>query len=1047
MRRILVVVATLALSASGRIYAQETGTITGVVTSESEVPLAGVSVRVGQTNLLAVTDADGRYTITGVPAGSHTLLAHSVGYSQAEQSVTVEAGSTVTLDVQLAAQVLELEGVVAVGYGTLRRQDVTGSVADVQMENIQNRPIRGATEALTAQTPGVRVVTSTGAPGSGAQVQVRGLSAIGAGSTPLYVVDGVPITGSTAVGARDFTIRSPLADIPPNEIESISVLKDASAAAIYGSQASNGVVIITTRRGQASDRPQIEVQAYTGLQTADWDRFPQLANATEFATFMNRRWRQLNPGASLSEMPEEWQDPETYGEGTNWFDEVLQRAPTHSLTASVSGGNDRLRAYLSTSFLRQDGLVIGSDYRRINARANVDATLSDRLTLGFTLAPTYSTRSLATEGGVGRAGGFGSSMHAWPTDSPYEEDGSLKKMVWGWTGGQDLRNPVNVLREMVNDQSSLRTLVSSYLDFQVLDGVQLRSSFSVDWADGETTEFEPSTLWTVSGPSIPEGQFLTSRSLNWTSENTINVDRRIGADHGFQLLGGFTAQQSTSQGSDFTGEDFPNDEIQTLNAAATIIGETSEESWSMASVFGRVNYSLLDRYVVTATLRTDGSSRFGRASRWGTFPSAAVAWNFSQERFMEDVSFVQDAKLRVSLGFTGNNQIGNYSSIGEVEGADYVIGGSQAAGTRIESLANPDLGWERTREWNVGVDAFLFDRVSLTAEAYQRVTKDLLLSLELPTASGFGDVTANLGSIQNTGFEIGVTTQNVDRGSFSWTTNANVSVNRNKALDLGAADTLLSGTSLEGVNTHITMVGEPIAQFFGYRRTGIYTEEDIADPNVPKYAGAVPTDVKFKDVNGDGVIRQREDFEVIGSPWPDFTWGMTNNVRYGQFDFRLTVDGQVGGQRLNRNLGTIENIDGPFNVSKEYVDNMFIDWDSIGDGKTPASGSSSAAGRRAFRDVHDGWVEDAGFVWIRNVQLAYNLPERFASALSARRANVYVSIDNPYIFTPFHGNPMTEPNAELTAQGSPDTPNLTPGVDNFSYPIARFWTVGINLGL
>lgn len=1047
MRRIFVVVVALALSVSPHIYAQETGTITGLVGTENEVPLAGASVRVGQTNLFAVTEADGRYTITGVSAGGHTLLVRSVGYAQSEETVTVSAGETVTVDIQLVAQVLELEGVVAVGYGTLRRQDVTGSVADVQMENIRNRPIRGATEALTAQTPGVRVVTSTGAPGSGAQVQIRGLSAIGAGSTPLYVVDGVPITGSTATGARDFTIRSPLSDIPPNEIESISVLKDASAAAIYGSQASNGVVIITTRRGQASDRPQIEVQAYTGMQTVDWDRFPEMANATEFATFMNRRWRQLNPGASPGEMPEEWQNPEQYGEGTNWFDEVLQSAPTHSLTASVSGGSDRLRAYLSTGFLRQDGLVIGSEYQRINMRANVDATLSDRLSLGFTLAPTYSTRSLETQGGSGRGGGFGSSMHAWPTDSPYEDDGTLKKLVWGWVGGRDLRNPVNVLQELVNDQSSLRTLVSSYLDFQALDGVQLRSSLSVDWSDGETKRFEPSTLWSAGGPSIPQGQFLTGRSLSWTSENTVNVDRRIGADHGFQLLGGFTAQQSTFQGSDFTGQDYPDDVVQTLNAAATIVGSTDESSWSMASVFGRVNYSLFDRYVLTATLRADGSSRFGEASRWGTFPSAAIAWNFSQERFMEDVSFIQDGKLRVSLGFTGNNQIGNYSSIGTMQSYDYVFGGSQVPGTRIDSLANPDLGWERTREWNVGLDAFLFNRLSVTAEAYQRVTKDLLLSLELPTASGFGHVTANLGSIQNTGFEVGVTTQNVNRSDFSWTTNANISFNRNKALGLGAADTLLSGTSLEGVNTHITMVGQPIAQFFGYRRTGIYTEEDIADPNVPKYAGAVATDVKFKDVNGDGVIRQREDFEVIGSPWPDFTWGITNNIRYGQFDFRLTVDGQVGGQRLNRNLGTIENIDGPFNVTKHYVDNMFIDWDSIGDGVTPAAGSSSAAGRRAFRDVHDGWVEDAGFVWIRNVQLAYNLPERFASALSARRANVYVSIDNPYIFTPFNGNPMTEPNADLTAQGSPNTPNLTPGVDNFSYPIARFWTFGINLGL
>lgn len=419
----------------------------------------------------------------------------------------------------------------------------------------------------------------------------------------------------------------------------------------------------------------------------------------------------------------------------------------------------------------------------------------------------------------------------------------------------------------------------------------------------------------------------------------------------------------------------------------------------------------------------------------------------SREPFLGNVKFLQDAKLRLSHGYTGNNQIGNYSALGTALRADYVFGGTQVAGTRIESLANPDLGWERTREWNVGLDALLFNRVTLVADAYQRVTQDLLLSLELPTASGFGSVTSNRGSIQNTGFEAGLTTRNFEGERFRWNTTLNVSVNRNKALDLGASDTLLSGASMEQVNTHITVVGKPIGRFIGYRIIGIYTPQDIADPSVAKYAGAVAGDVKFKDVNGDGVIRQREDFEVIGTPWPKFTWGVTNAIDYGPLSLRTIIDGQVGGQRLNRNLATIENIDGPFNVSKEYVKNMFISWDSIGDGKTPAAGSSSAAGRRAFRDVNDRWVEDADFVWIRNVQLTYTLPERVTRALSANRASVYASISNPYIFTRFSGNPQTESNQNLTAQGSPTSPSLSPGVDNFTYPLARLWTLGVTISL
>jgi hypothetical protein len=347
---------------------------------------------------------------------------------------------------------------------------------------------------------------------------------------------------------------------------------------------------------------------------------------------------------------------------------------------------------------------------------------------------------------------------------------------------------------------------------------------------------------------------------------------------------------------------------------------------------------------------------------------------------------------------------------------------------------------------NVGLDAsFAGGRIDLVADAYQRETDDLLLSLELPVASGFGSVVANQGSIQNRGFEFGINTRNIDTDRFSWSSNFNLSVNRNKALDLGASDTLRTGTSMEGANTHLTVVGGPVGLFYGYRIEGVYSAADIANPAVAKFAGAVESDPKFKDVNGDGIIRQTEDFEVIGTPYPDFTWGFTNTARYGPVDFRITIDGAVGGQRLNRNLATVENIDGPFNVTKAYVRQMWISPDSIGDGMTPGAGGSSTTGRRMFRDVSDRWVEDAGYVWIRNIALGWDLPERFT--FNARRARLNVSLQNPWIFSSFNGNPQTESNQLLSAGGSPNSPNLTPGVDNFSYPISRVFTIGIDLGL
>jgi TonB-dependent starch-binding outer membrane protein SusC len=1055
MRWISVLLLSLLLVVPQSGYAQATGTISGVVTGTGGRPLTGASVAVAGTSRGTQTDAQGRFTITAVPAGSRTVRATFAGYTEANRTVTVAAGQTATLNITLTAQALALEGVVATGYATQRRQDVTGAVVGVQQENIASLPVAGATQALAAQIPGVNVITSTGAPGAGAQVQVRGVSAVGAGSTPLYVVDGFPITGSDAGGgAINFTNRNPLNDIPPNDIESITVLKDASAAAIYGSRASNGVVIITTKKGRATNTPRIDINAYTGWQSADMNTLPQVANATEFATFMNRRFRQLG-----GPIPAEWQNPASYGEGTNWFDEVLVTAPMTNVTASLSGGSERVRGYFSAGYFDQDGVLLNSGYKRGNVRANLDADINDWITVGLNVAPTYTVRSLNSIGGENRGGGLGSAMVAFPTDPARDASAdTLIRLVRGTPAGRTLANPIIQLTDRRNDQTNLRMLGTSYVNLSgsgFLEGVQFRSSVNLDWQDSDTETFNPSTIWGASGPSIPSGSYSTSGYLSWLNENTVNVDRMIGENSRLQVLAGATFQEEIENSGSFNGSLFPDDDIQTLNAAQTITGNTGEQGWSLASVLGRVNYTLLDRYVLTGTIRSDGSSRFGSDNRWGTFPSAAVAWNVSREPFLENVNFVQDLKIRASLGYTGNNQIGNYPSLGVVNRVDYVFNNAAVAGRNLNTLQNPELGWERTREINLGVDAFFLDhRAGLTVDLYRRKTEDLLLNLELPTASGFGSVTANQGSVQNQGLEVGLNTTNLDTRNFRWTTNLNGSITRNKALDLGASDTLRSGASMESANTHITVVGQPIALFYGYKIIGVYSQADINNACVlaaPKpdcvaiFPGAKESDVRFKDVNGDGIIRQTEDFEVIGTPYPDFTWGMTNTMTYGPLDLRFTLDGSVGGQRLNRNLASIENIDGPFNVTKAYVQNMWISPDSTGDGLTPGAGGSSAAGRRMFRDVSDRWVEDAGFVWMRNVTLRYNLPS--GMLFNARNGSVYLGLQNPWIWSSFHGNPQVQTGQTLSANGSSSSTSLTPGVDNFSYPLARTLTIGIDLGL
>jgi len=1021
------------------VFAQ-TGTISGTITDQATgTPLPGATVIIVSTEQGASTDLDGRYTISNVEPGTYVLSARYVGYEETlEEGVVVRAGETVEIDFALIEQTVGLEEVLVVGYGTQRSEDVTGSVAVVDVENIENLPIAGPDQALTAQIPGVEVMTPTGVPGGGTQIRVRGIGAVGAGSSPLYVVDGFPLSDEDQYGAM---IRNPLNDIPPGDIESITVLKDASAAAIYGSRASNGVVIINTKSGRAGAF-ELDVSAYAGVQAVPSREIPNLLNARDFAEFQKRVYEGRIADGLAEEVPEEYRNPEQYGEGTNWFKEVTRPAPTYNLQASLSGGSERIRSYFSVGYLSQEGIVLNTGYNRLSLRANLDASLSDRLQVGLNLAPTYSRRALAATGGTGRGGGFGQTGIASPMVSPYDEEGNLVPMI-GNTGTWSFPNPILELESLDDNSTTFRALGTAFASYEILDGLTLRSSMNVDWGDYDRQFFRPSIIGNVNvdPPSIPSGTYNTETHLNWISESTLNLNRQFGPAHHFDGLAGFTIQQERVTSGVFNGSNFPDDDIRTLNAAGVITGNTGEQEWSLMSFLARVNYTLLNRYVITATVRTDGSSRFGADNRWGTFPSAALAWNIGNEPFMENVAPIQELKLRASYGVTGNNQIGNYGHLGQVVRDDYILGGSLAPGRRLATLANGLLGWETTREFNVGLDASLLNyRLNVTLDAYQRDTDNLLLELELPRTSGFGSVMENRGKIRNRGLELALNSVNVDAGTFSWSSNFNIAFNRNKTLSLGANnEPLRTGQSYEGSPTHITIVGQPVAQFYGYVIEGIYeTEEDLK--KYPSFPGATIGNVRYRDVNGDGVItRGDDDFAVIGSPYPDFTFGFTNTLTLGNFSLRAIIDGAMGGERILLSNASFENIDGLFNVSYDYFNNMWISPEQPGDGKTPTVRGTGNA-RVMFRDISNRWVSDASFVWLRNVTLRYNLPEQLLQGVS-RGASIYFGIQNALLFSPYRGNPQTS----MASQRGGDSAALTPGVDHFSYPLPRTFTLGIDL--
>jgi TonB-dependent starch-binding outer membrane protein SusC len=1014
--------------------AQAQEVVTGTVVAEEDgEALPGVSVLVKGTQRGTVTDIDGEFSIE---ASEGEILSFSyIGYTN--RDFALEGGMT-NIEVALSSSMGDLGEVVVVGYGTQRSQDLTGSVGVVPMKNIQDLPVAGLDMALTGQVAGVQINTSNGVPGGGPDIQVRGVGAVGAGSQPLYVVDGFPLPTTTN------QTSNPINDIPPQDIESISILKDASATAIYGSRGANGVVIITTKRG-ADGKVNVQVGANTGVQAIPQQGRPDLMNASEFAQWRNnaisdRIRYEEGREPTLNDIPEEYRDPASLGEGTNWFDEISRVAPMSDLNVSISGGNENINTYVSAGYFNQDGVVIGTGFERFSLRANVNANLTDKLSVGINLAPTFTNRERAITGGAGRGEqGFGEAMVASPLAPVYLPDGSFNPMIQS-PGTFDYPNPVMNLTQTDDQTNQTRMLINAFLEYEITPDLRFKTTFNTDMQNSRREFYRPTFIGELNfpPPTVGTAQLTEMGYFNWLNENTLNYDKTFGDHHHFSALAGFTIQKQTNHFSTFTGEQFPDDDVRMFNAAARIVGDSDRQEWSLISYLARVNYAYMDKYLFTGTVRRDGSSRFGRDNRWGVFPSMALGWRLSEEGFMRDNDWVSDLKLRASYGVSGNFEIGNYTHLSQIVDSDYVFGGGLAGGRRMGNLGNPNLGWERMTEINFGVDfGILDDRIVFTADIYQRNTRDLLLSVEIPHSSGFGEVTENRGDVQNRGIEFAFTSRNIVSSDFDWTTNFNIAVNRNKVLALGRTnEPILTGLSGEGNPTNITMVGRPLGLFFGYVFDGIYESQEEIDAG-PAFPGAVPGNMRVRDIDGDGVINPVSDFDVIGDPYPHFTWGMTNTLTYRNWDMRVLITGAMGADRLRTQNEYLWNIDGVFNVTR----NILEGWrspENPGSGTVPTT-TGSGRGRVMFRDVNSLWVERADYLWVRNITLGYTFPEGIGKFI--RSARFYSSIQNPILFTTYPGNPEVANYGNTGVRAGA----LVPGVDYSSYPVPQIFTIGTNI--
>jgi TonB-linked SusC/RagA family outer membrane protein len=986
--------------------------VQGRVSDEKGDPLPGVSVIMKGTQQGTITDADGKFALVLLNENS-TIIFSFVGYLSQE----ITPGSRATLDVVLKQDTKALEEVVVVGYGTVKKSDITGSVAKVGETNIKATPIVALDRAMQGRAAGVQVVTNSAQPGGGATIRIRGSGSVNAGNDPLYVIDGYP-TGN-------------LNSINTNDIESIEILKDASATAIYGSRGSNGVVLVTTKRGKAG-KTTITYDGYYGNQSVR-NTIPML-NARQFAELVNEA--QINGGGkayfdgSNADRPL----PATLGEGTDWQKVVLRNAPIQSHQLSVSGGTDKSRHAISFGYFGQDGIVLNSSFKRYSLRANLDNDLNSRVKVGLSMQGAYTTGNNARTEVDGNAGGgiVSAALSYSPTFPVRNPDGSYFKNQ-GTLNGLAVDNPLALANEFTNKNSTLRFLANSYVDFKILEGLNFRTSFGADLMTTKTNTYV--TRLAIAGASLGgSGSVANTQNVNWLNENTINYTRQIGSRHELSALVGYTIQGLTIENVRASANTFSDDfaSYNNLEAGATLVAPTSGASeWSLISYIARVNYGFNDRFLLTLTARRDGSSRFGPDRKFGIFPSGALAWKLANESWMKNINAISDAKLRVSYGLAGNQEIGNYRYLANINATPYVLGGALYTGSATGGIANPDLRWERNAQFDVGFDfGLLKNRIQVSADYYIKNTSDLLFNVGVPTSSGFSTTLKNIGSVRNSGFELSFNTINIDKAGFRWSSEFNITFNKNKVLTLDGRQEFRTGSDATIHNTSqnpiLLRVGSPLGNFFGLVTDGIFQNQGEIDASSQK--SAKPGDLRYKDLNGDGLISDL-DRDIIGNSNPDFFGGFNNSFAYKGFDLNVFVQGNFGNEILNYGTFDLLNLTGGNNQSARALDR----WTPERPGNTIPR-ANAAGGSRLLSSLH---IENGSYLRVKNISFGYNLPKSWLSRLSVGSAKVYVALQNYLTFTKYSG---LDPEVNRYGSGS-----LSQGLDYGAYPAAKTILGGINL--
>jgi len=980
-----------------------------VIDAQANAGLTGVSVQIKGITNGTTTDNGGEFTLYTGQKFPFTLVVSYIGYETQE---IVADGSPITIRLKEALN--QLNDVVVVGYGTQKRSDLTGSVASVPKEALTQQ-VSSFERLLQGSVPGVQITQTSGQPGSPVSVRIRGGNSITAGNEPLYVIDGFPIynnNGDASAGVASGPNINALSGLNPSDIESIDVLKDASATAIYGSRGANGVVVVTTKRGKAG-RNIVNYDGSYGVQ--------QVSNTVDVLTDA-KQWALLKNDARVNAGKAPYYTDDQIAQlsdGTDWQNAAFRTAPAQNHQLTISGGDDKTHYAVSGNYFKQEGVLLNTDFERFSGRLNFDRQVSSAFKVNASFTASKTNANIADDNLVR----FLLLMP--PTVAIRDANGEYTYQSEFET---PLGNPIATLEEETNQSNTNRILGNVFGEYQIIEGLTAKVSIGADIINNKENRYIPTTIYQGANTNSTGTAAVGSKvASSWLNENTLTYVKKFGERHAFNAVVGFTQQALRSEYVTAGSQGFSAEQLTYNDLGGGVVytkPASGSSEWALKSFLGRVNYTFDDKYLFTVTARADGSSRFGGNHKWGYFPSAAFAWNASKESFLKLPEIVNNLKFRLSAGLTGNQEIGVYQSLATLSNNNYFFGGNAVIGYSPNRIGNPDLGWETTAQYDAGIDVSLFNsRINLTVDGYYKKTTDLLLDVPLPFTTGQSSALQNYGTVANKGLEFALNTTNI-QGDFNWSSGLVLSINKNKILSLGdGIESIISGVS-------IAQVGQPLGTFYGLKTNGIFQlTDDIA--HLPVYlTNNQPGDQRYVDKDGSNDITATGDRFLIGNAQPKFLGGFSNNFSYKNFDLSVFFQGSYGNKIFNQNKQQLEILSGQQNASITALDR----W-------TPQNQGNVIP--RAYEDPaavnSDRYVEDGSYLRLKNLTLGYTLPLTFASKAHNVKIRFYFSAQNLVTWTKYTGyDPEVSKNGQST---------LNQGVDYAVYPNAKLFTGGVNITL